>query len=441
MQRTLVLGKNKQPLMPCHPARARALLKKGKAAVFRRFPFTIILLHRAGGETQPLEIKIDPGSKMSGIAVNLHGQDHIKTVWAANITHRGHQIKEALASRAAQRGARRSRNLRYRAPRFDNRTRPTGWLPPSLMSRVHNLNTWCLRLQRLSPLSHGTVETVRFDMQKMINPDIQGAEYQCGTLAGFELREYLLFRDRHTCQYCSGQSGDEILNLDHKHPRSRGGSNSVTNLVVSCRSCNEDKGSQLLSDWLAQNQTKKGALHLARVKGITQVMTDKSVRLRDAAAVNATRYKLVAVLKESGLPITVASGYQTKFNRTAQGYLKDHWIDAACIGDSGVQVSISTALQPLLISAKGHGSRQMCLSDKYGFPRTSAKKNSVVRGFKTGDIVSARVTKGVKIGSYLGRVAVRASGSFNITTQQGTVQGIGHQYCRLLHASDGFQYN
>lgn len=141
MQRTLVLDKHKQPLMPCHPARARALLKKGKAAVFRCFPFTIILLNRAGGETQPLEIKVDPGSKVSGVAVNLHGQDHIKTVWAANITHRGHQVKEALASRVAQRSARRSRNLRYRAPRFDNRTRPAGWLPPSLMSRVHNLNT------------------------------------------------------------------------------------------------------------------------------------------------------------------------------------------------------------------------------------------------------------------------------------------------------------
>lgn len=441
MQRILVLDKHQQPLMPCHPARARALLKKGKAAVFRRFPFTIILLSRAGGETQPLEIKVDPGSKVSGVAVNLHGQDHIKTVWAANITHRGHQVKDALASRAAQRGARRSRNLRYRAPRFDNRARPAGWLPPSLMSRVHNLNTWCLRLQRLSPLSHGTVETVRFDMQKMSNPDITGAEYQRGTLAGFELREYLLFRDQHTCQYCRGQSGDEILNLDHTHPRARGGSNSVTNLVVSCRRCNEDKGNQLLSDWLAHSQAKKGALHRARVVGITQVMGGKSVRLRDAAAVNATRYKLVAILKESGLPITVASGGQTKFNRIAQSYVKDHWIDAACVGDSGAQVSISPALQPLLVSAKGHGSRQMCLSDRYGFPRTSAKENSVVRGFKTGDIVSARVTKGIKIGSYLGRVAVRASGSFNITTQQGTVQGIGHQYCRLLHASDGFQYN
>ena len=200
-----------------------------------------------------MEIKVDPGSKVSGVAVNLHGQDHIKTVWAANITHRGYQVKEALASRAAQRGARRSRNLRYRAPRFDNRTRPAGWLPPSLMSRVHNLNTWCLRLLRLSPLSHGTVETVRFDMQKMSNPDITGAEYQRGTLAGFELREYLLFRDQHTCQYCNGQSGDEILNLDHTHPRARGGSNSVTNLVVSCRRCNEDKGNQLLSDWLAHS--------------------------------------------------------------------------------------------------------------------------------------------------------------------------------------------
>ena len=90
-------------------------------------------------------------------------------------------------------------------------------------------------------------------MQKMSNPDIIGAEYQQGTLAGFELREFLLFRDRHRCRYCRGQSGDEILNLDHTHSRSQGGSNSVTNLVVSCRRCNEDKGNQLLSDWLAHS--------------------------------------------------------------------------------------------------------------------------------------------------------------------------------------------
>ncbi|GAB5492447.1 MAG: hypothetical protein Phog2KO_26620 [Phototrophicaceae bacterium] len=52
MQKVLVLDKNKKPLMPCHPARARELLRKGKATVFRRFPFTIILTEREGGEVQ-----------------------------------------------------------------------------------------------------------------------------------------------------------------------------------------------------------------------------------------------------------------------------------------------------------------------------------------------------------------------------------------------------
>ena len=113
MQRTLVLDKDKRPLMPCHPARARALLKNGKAAVYRKFPFTIILNNRDGGSVQPIEVKLDQGSKTTGIALNLHGKRGVKTIWCANLNHRGHQISEALASRAATRRARRNRKTRY----------------------------------------------------------------------------------------------------------------------------------------------------------------------------------------------------------------------------------------------------------------------------------------------------------------------------------------
>ncbi|MEL6526890.1 MAG: RRXRR domain-containing protein, partial [Chloroflexota bacterium] len=67
MQYVFVVDKNKEPLMPCHPARARELLKKGKAAVFRQYPFTIILLER--GDTQETQVKVDPGSKTTGLAI------------------------------------------------------------------------------------------------------------------------------------------------------------------------------------------------------------------------------------------------------------------------------------------------------------------------------------------------------------------------------------
>lgn len=66
--RVLVLSNTRKPLMPCHPARARKLLSKGRAAVYRLAPFTIILHHRDDGDVQPIEFKVDPGSKTTGLA-------------------------------------------------------------------------------------------------------------------------------------------------------------------------------------------------------------------------------------------------------------------------------------------------------------------------------------------------------------------------------------
>ena len=440
MQRVFVIDKLKQPLMPCHPARARALLNNGKAVVFRKFPMTIILTNRAGGQKQPLEVKLDQGSKTTGIAINLTG-NKVKTIWGANLEHRGHQISEALINRRAIRRARRNRKTRYRQARFDNRAKSKGWLPPSVMSRVHNCETWVKKLMQFAPVHEFVVEVVRFDTQKMTNPDISGAEYQQGELAGYELREYLLFRDRHTCQYCHGSSRDLVLNIDHKQARTHGGSDRVKNLITACRSCNEAKGALSLTAWLEVEKRKQSQLAKARTLHIPKVIADKVTSLRDTAAVNAARYKLGSVLKQFGLPVTFASGGQTKFNRTKQSYPKDHWVDAACAGNSGANIFIPNQLKPLMISAKGHGTRQMCRVDKYGFPRTSAKQNSLVEGFRTGDLVLAIVPTGKKQGNYLGRVAVRSNGYFNITTARNTVQGINYKHCRLLQASDGYHYH
>jgi hypothetical protein len=97
-------------------------------------------------------------------------------------------------------------------------------------------------------------------------------------------------------------------------------------------------------------------------------------------------------------------------------------------------------ITPLLIKATGYGNRQMCLMDKFGFPRTNPKGAKQVKGFQTGDMVRAVVTKGVKTGTYLGKVAVRATGSFNIITPAGTVQGISHRFCTPVQKCDGYRY-
>src|SRR5258708_34579971 len=141
MQRVLVIDKNKQPLMPCHPARARELLRNGKAAVIRRYPFTIILIEREGGEVQPIEVRIDPGSKKTGFGlVALFARGWV-LLWASELTHRGHGIKESLDSRQPQRRRRRARHTRYRPARFNDRCRRKGWLPPSWRSRIANIGT------------------------------------------------------------------------------------------------------------------------------------------------------------------------------------------------------------------------------------------------------------------------------------------------------------
>src|SRR5215216_4644456 len=152
MQRVLVLDKNQQALMPCHPARARELLREGQAAVFRKFPFTIILQEREGGETQTVAVKIDPGSKTTGIVLAADFKRGKRVIWAAELTHRGQQIRDALLTRRQVRRSRRNRHTRYRPARFNNRRKGQGWLAPSLQSRIENIWTWAVRLARACPI-------------------------------------------------------------------------------------------------------------------------------------------------------------------------------------------------------------------------------------------------------------------------------------------------
>src|SRR5207302_10655533 len=89
----------------------------------------------------------------------------------------------------------------------------------------------------------------------------------------------------------------------------------------------------------------------------------------------------------------------------------------------------------------GHGGREICRLDRLGFARSGAKQHQRVEGFQTGGLVRAVVSRGTKQGTYVGKLAVRCSGYFNITTRQGVVQGIAHRYFRLIARSDGYSYH
>lgn len=421
MSNVFVLSSDGQPLDPCHPARARRLLTSGRAAVWRRYPFTILLRDRAASEsvTHPHRLKLDPGSKVTGIAVVAEQTGRV--VWAGELTHRGQAIRDALRERAAVRRSRRQRKTRYRPARFDNRRRPEGWLAPSLQHRVETTLTWVGRLRRLCPLAALSMELVRFDTQLLENPDISGVEYQQGSLTGYEVREWLLEKWGRRCAYCG--AANRPLQVEHIVPRSRGGSQRISNLTLACGPCNTRKGTRTAEEF-----------------GYPELQAQARQALKDVAAVNTTRWGLYRRLLATGLAVEVGTGGRTKFNRTRLGLEKAHWLDASCVGASTPDQLDVRGVRPLSLGATGHGSRQACRMDRYSFPRTGPKQARTVHGFRSGDLVRAVVPSGKKAGTHVGRVAVRATGSFNTTTATGTVQGIRYRYCRLLQRADGYSY-
>jgi hypothetical protein len=266
------------------------------------------------------------------------------------------------------------------------------------------------------------MELVKFDTQLMENSKISGIEYQRGELAGYEVREYLLEKWDRKCAYCS-KTGIP-LQIEHIIPKSRGGSDRVSNLTLACEGCNQLKGKKTAAEF-----------------GFPEIEKQSKEPLKNAAALNATRWVLFERLNGFGLPVETGSGGLTKYNRTVRNLPKAHWIDAACVGKSTPERIVVDGVSPLEIKATGHNTRQMCRMDKYGFPRTSAKGPRTVKGFRTGDLVEAIVRSGKKIGAYLGRVAVRSSGSFNLITAAGTIQGISYRDCRVLQKADGYGIN
>ncbi len=417
-----VLDKHKQPLMPCTPKKARLLLARGRAVVHRRSPFVIRLKDRRLEESvvQPLVLKIDPGSRTSGMAVvrveaTPQGEVH-HGVHLAEVRHRGEQVHAAMGTRARARRRRRSAHLRYRPPRFANRTRPKGWLPPSLRSRIGNVLTWARRYGRWTPIARLEVEWVKFDLHRMQNPEIAGVEYQRGELAGWELRAYLLEKFGHQCAYCHVR--DVPFELDHQVPRSRGGSNRASNVVLSCHNCNMAKGNQTAAEF-----------------GHPEVEAQAKTPLKDAAAVNATRYALVRALEALSLPIGTWSGGRTRWNRDRLGIHKTHALDALCVGE--LAVAHASTLRTLQITASGRGQYCRTLFSRYGFPRGSLMRQKQVHGLQTGDLVLAVVPPPYQAqGRHQGRVAVRKSGFFRLNG----VDSIPARCCTLLQRGDGYDY-
>ena len=422
MQHVFVVDTDRKPCNPVDPGKARILLSQGKAAVLRRFPFTIVLKAVSTEAVRPYRLKFDPGSKQTGVA--LVDEDSSTVVFAMEIIHRGWAISKALKARSSIRRSRRNRHTRYRKPGLANTKSPQGWLPPSLKHRVYTVSTWKDRIRRYAPVANLSQELVRFDMQQMENPEISGVEYQQGTLAGYEIREYLLNKWERKCSYCGAENTP--LQIEHIHAKAKGGTSRISNLALACLDCN----------------TKKGALDIeAFLKNkpelLEKILMQAKASLKDAAAVNATRWALFSRLKETGIPVETGSGGRTKFNRTSQGYPKAHWIDAACVGVSGAKVTIPADIVPLIAKTTGHGCRQICKVDKYGFPVAHISNIKTAFGYRTGDIVIAKITGKSKFaGKHTGRIAIRQRPRFVLNGFD-----VHPKYLTKTQKGDGYEYS
>lgn len=440
-----VLSKDKKPLMPTSPMRARQLLKERRAVIHKRVPFTIRLKDRvaADSEVQPVRLKLDPGSKVTGIAISRENPTTDTALHLAELHHK-QGIPDKLLQRKGLRRRRRTENLRYRPcrPHFPtNRkkgdpkenykvhsyrsTVPENWLPPTLVSRVEAVTTWVARYRNLVPISAISVETVRFDMQLMENPEISGIEYQQGTLWGYETRQYLLEKWGHKCAYCGAKNVP--LQMEHLNPKSRGGSDRIPNLAVACEKCNQKKGNKTAAEF-----------------GFPHLEAQARKPLKDAAAVNSTRWAIYNALKATGLPIEMSTGGCTKFNRHVFGIPKTHCLDAVCVGNMELVDRIDGVLEAgvLVITVRGRGDYKRTDLDKYGFPRNYKTRQKRFNGIQSGDLVSITIDKGIHQGTRQGDVQISNAreNKLKIYTAEGKKIERSADQFQLIQRGDGYLY-
>ena len=373
-----------QPLMPCQPRTARLLLKEGKAKVVKMVPFTLQLLYGSSGYKQEVSLGIDAGTQHIGVSATTE-----KVVLFEAEVHPRTEIHALLATRSQFRRARRSRKTRYRTCRVHNRKKRAGWLAPSVQHKVEaHLKTIRL-VQSILPVHHTTIEVAQFDIQKIRNPEIAGREYQEGPQLGFwNVREYVLFRDAHRCQWCYGKSKDPILNVHHIESRKTGG-DSPENLLTLCETCHE-------------------LIHRTQQE---QKLERKSRSFRDATHMGIIRWTIYEQTRAVFPDVHLTYGYITKHTRITHELEKSHIVDARCIS-AHPQAACDNTWYALKFVRRNNRQIHKATIRKGGKrQRNTAPK--VVHGFRLFDCVRYQDT----ICFVFGR---RSSGYFDLRTLDGT---------------------
>ena len=308
--KVFVISQEGTPLMPTTPRRARIWLKAKRAHIIRQNPFTIGLHFATQEYVQRVNVGVDTGSQTVGIAATSNGE----VVVQAEI-HLRNDITNKMTQRRQYRRNRRNRKTRYRAARFANRGRPAGWLPPSLHSKAESTIKAVHFVASLLPIHQIIIEVGSFDTQKIQNPEISGISYQQGELQGYLVREYVLGKWKRQCSYCHVTGVP--LQLEHIVPRSRGGSNRVSNLALACKPCNVKKSTLTAEEF-----------------GYPQIQAQAKKSLKDAAHVSSIKTAIISRLCEQfgQDKIHISYGYETKYKRIQVLALpKSHTNDAIAI--------------------------------------------------------------------------------------------------------------
>jgi len=403
---TYVLNSNGQPLMPTsRSGKVRRLLKDKKAKAVKRCPFTIQLLYEAENNVQPVTLGVDAGSKHIGISATTED----KVLYEADVELRN-DIVDLLSTRRESRRTRRNHKTRYRQPRFDNRvsSKKEGWLAPSVRQKVNTHLQVIANIHKLLPIIKTIIEVASFDIQKINDPDIEGTDYQSGNQLGFwNVREYVLFRDNHTCQCCKGKSKDPILNVHHIESRKTGG-NSPDNLITLCETCHT-------------------GYHKGTVK--LPVSITRGMKFNDAAFMGVMRWEVYNKLKNIYSDVELTYGYKTKNTRIEHNLPKEHYIDARCISGHPDAVSDGTVYYQKKVRCHNRQVHKFRINK--GGVRKLNKAPYLVKGFCLFDKVKAKGKEWYIHGR-------RLKGSFVLKTFQGEVLEIMPSKIRKLYSQHGY---
>ncbi len=393
-----VRNQDGRALMPCTPAKARKLLRAGKAKVANRCPFTIQLRWQCEGHMQDVRAGIDKGSSVTGMVCVGKGQ----VLFSAEIHHRK-DVKEKMTDRRVQRKSRRARKW-YRPARFDNRasSKRSGRLPPSVKTNVEEV----IRVVRQIPLplSSIVIEDVQVDIARLNNPELKGSEYQDPTCLDENLRIACLMRDDYACQQC----GKKNIRLEAHHLifREHGGKDTLANLLTLCEGCH--------------HQLHEGKITLKKV-GVSGHLDQ--VAQRTMQGKNYLYAKLGAQV-----PLFTLFGYQTATLRKGRGLLKTHIIDALCIATYHAGELVSEPESNIYsIRFRPRQTRKQFRSlPQKGKGRVRYQVYEELKGFRKGDIVLVKNTWVKQVN------AIYAEGRLAFKRVKGEPANAKPEDCRLL---------